>query len=389
MLLKILLLLLALLFLPDAYIFPRYIKRWTRHWWVRVLYFLPTVLLVTFMVVLMSANDMKPSVQPLVGLFMLLLLCLCVPKFLFALFDVIGYFSKVKILRRTLRIIGLTMAFLSLIILCYGYFVGRSHFVVNEHTIVFDNLPPAFDGYRIAHISDLHVGTFRYGHEQDLAEIVQLLNDQKCDAIMFTGDLVNHQSSELSGLTPVFSRLTARNAVFSVMGNHDYSMYMKYPDEKQRQADIASLQQRERTYGWILLNNDHRILRRGNDSIVIVGVENCGRPPFPSYGDLKKALRGIDDGAFKILLSHDPTHWQREVLPQTDIQLTLSGHTHAGQFQVLGWSPVKHVYDEWAGIYTHDGQVLNVTDGIGAVMFPFRFGAWPEVDVITLKRSKK
>ncbi len=388
MLLRIILLLLVLLFLPDAYIFPKYIRRWTGNWLLRTLYFLPTVLLIAFLVVLMSANDMEPHVQPLVGLFMFLLLLLCVPKFLFALFDSIGRIFRQTFIRRPFRITGLTLAFLSMLIIGYGYFFGRSKFTVTERTYTFNDLPDAFDGYRIAHISDLHAGTFRHGHEKDLTRIVNLINSLNCDAVMFTGDLVNHRSSELIGLDTIFSRIKARDGVFSVMGNHDYSMYMQYPHDSLRQKDVDLLRRYERSYGWTLLSNEHRIIRRGNDSIAIVGVENSGRPPFPSYGDLRAATRGLKKRDFMILLSHDPTHWQREVVPRSNIQLTLSGHTHAGQFRIMGWSPVKHVYDEWSGTYQKDGQTLSITDGIGAVMFPFRFGAWPEVNLIKLKRGK-
>ena len=380
----------ALLFLPDAYIYPVYVRQWTKKWWARLLYFLPTLLLIAVMVTVMSANDMKPSVQPLVGTFMVCLLAVCVPKSLFAIIDGIGRLLPSRGVRRTFRIVGMCLSFRSLFILGYGYFFGRSRFVVNEQTLYFDSLPKAFDGYRIAQFSDMHMGTFRSGHEGDVSTIVELINSQKCDAVVFTGDLVNHQSVELDGFGETLSRLSARDGVYSVMGNHDYSMYMHYPSEDLRKADVDELQRRQRSYGWHLLLNENRVIRRGGDSIVIVGVENDGRPPFPSLGDLPKALKGVQDNAFKVLLSHDPTHWQREVVPQTNIQLTLSGHTHAGQFCVFGWSPVKHVYGEWSGVFLSDdgSQVLNISDGIGAVMFPFRFGAWPEVNVITLKRKE-
>lgn len=389
MLLKIIILLLALLFLPDAYIFPMYICRWTKRWWLRVLYFLPTLLLIAFMVAVMGANDMKPSVQPYVGLFMVVFLAVCVPKFLFALVDLLGCLFRASSVRRVFRILAMCLAFFSLFLLCAGYFWGRNNFVVRHQTFYFNDLPKSFDGYRIAQFSDMHVGTFHHGHEGDVKTIVDLINRQNCNAIMFTGDLVNHQACELDGFDDVLSQLNAPDGVFSVMGNHDYSMYMHYADEAMRRADVEDLRFRQRSYGWHLLLNEHKIIRRGKDSIAVVGVENDGRPPFPSLGDLKKATRGLGDGAFKVLLSHDPTHWQREIVPDTDIQLTLSGHTHAGQFLVFGWSPVKHVYDEWSGAYKNDnGQLLNISNGIGAVMFPFRFGAWPEVNVITLRRGK-
>lgn len=340
------------------------------------------------MLTVMSANDMRPSVQPLVGVFMICFMTLCVPKSLFAIIDGIGHLFKATIVRRIFRISGMCMALFSALILCYGYFCGRSRFVVNEKVVCFANLPEAFDGYRIAHFSDMHIGTFSQGHEGDVEKIVRIINSCKCDAILFTGDLVNHQSAELNGFKDVLSRLSAPDGVYSVMGNHDYSMYIRYGSEAERQADADELRRRQRSYGWRLLQNENSLVRRGDDSIAIVGVENSGRPPFPMLGDLAKAQEGLADGCFKILLSHDPTHWRREVADSTDISLTLSGHTHSGQFKVFGWSPVKHVYDEWSGVYISEGgQALNVTDGIGVVMFPFRFGAWPEVDVITLRRK--
>lgn len=390
MLLKIIILLLALLLLPDAYIYPVYVHRRTGKRWLRGLYFLPTLLLIVFMVAVISANDMKPSVQPFVGTFMVCFLAVCVPKTLFALVDGVGRLFSSSVARRVFRIAGMCLAFLSFFILGYGYFYGRSHFVVREQTLYFDNLPEKFDGYRIAQFSDMHVGTFRNGHEGDVKAIVDLINSQRCDAIVFTGDLVNHQSSELNGFGKELCRLSAPDGVYSVMGNHDYSLYMRYPTEDLRKADVDELKYRQHSYGWNLLLNENRVVRRDGDSIVIIGVENDGRPPFPSLGDLPKAMSGVDDASFKVLLSHDPTHWQREVLPATNISLTLSGHTHAGQFCVFGWSPVKYAYDEWSGAYlSADGsRMLNISNGIGAVMFPFRFGAWPEVNVITLKRKE-
>ena len=330
MLLKIIILLLALLFLPDAYIFPMYICRWTKRWWLRVLYFLPTLLLIAFMVAVMGANDMKPSVQPYVGLFMVVFLAVCVPKFLFAFVDLLGCLFRAVSVRRVFRILAMCLAFFSLFLLCAGYFWGRNNFVVRHQTFYFNDLPKSFDGYRIVQFSDMHVGTFLHGHEGDVKTIVDLINRQNCNAIMFTGDLVNHQACELDGFDDVLSKLNAPDGVFSVMGNHDYSMYMRYADEAMRRADVEDLQSRQRSYGWHLLLNEHKIIRRGKDSIAVVGVENDGRPPFPSLGDLKKATRGLSECAFKVLLSHDPTHWQREIVPDTDIQLTLSGHTHAG-----------------------------------------------------------
>jgi predicted MPP superfamily phosphohydrolase len=231
--------------------------------------------------------------------------------------------------------------------------------------------------------------------------IVDLINSQKCDAIVFTGDLVNYQARETDGYRRNLSKLQAPDGVFAIMGNHDYSMYIKTLTPEMVRADIAELQRRERSYGWQLLLNENRVLHRGNDSIAIIGVENDGEFPFPSLGDLPKACKGLQGvmrnknaktpagHTFSILLTHDPTHWRRNVLPETRIDLSLAGHTHAGQFKVFGWSPVALRYKEWSGIYTECSQVLNVNEGIGGVMFPFRFGAWPELTVITLRKGNR
>lgn len=398
MLLRILTLILALLFVPDVYMFFMYIRRWTKSIWLRLLWWIPTVALLVSAYLIIRSNDMRPEHQPWVSIYMFAFLFACAPKMLFTLFDGVGHLLGTLFYRkgrrmcnglvRSVRILAMSLAFFAAIVLSVGYFWGRHHYVVHQQIFFFDDLPEAFDGYRIAQFSDLHIGTFRDGNEADVAKIVQLINEQKCDAILFTGDIVNHQCAELDGFRRDLQKLKANDGVFAVMGNHDYSMYIKYPSEKDREADVKELQRRQQSYGWTMLLNDHRIIRRGNDSLVIAGVENDGRPPFPAYGDLYKTMRGLKRSCFTVMLSHDPTHWRRNIVPQTNVQLTLSGHTHAGQFKVFGWSPVAHVYDEWSGSYSEGNQILNVSDGIGAVMFPFRFGAWPEVNVITLRKTK-
>ena len=383
MLLRILLLLFVLLIVPDVYIYIRYVRRWTCHWLWRAVTFLPTILLLLYMLLVFQHDDMHSEHQPVVGLFMFIFLLYTVPRMLFTLLDFLGLI----VFPRIIRIIAMTVALFSCILLCYGYFIGRNRFVVHQQTFYFPNLPQEFDGYRIVHFSDMHIGTFADGHQNDVTEIVNLINHQKGDVILFTGDLVNYEARETDGYKQVLSQLKASDGVFAVMGNHDYSMYIRYPKEEERAADVQELQRRIRSYGWDLLLNEHRVIRRGKDSLIIAGVENDGRPPFPAYGDLPKTMKGLKRNCFTVLMSHDPTHWRRNIIPQTNIQLTLSGHTHAGQLKVFGWSPVAHVYREWSGAYSEGNQILNVSDGIGAVMFPFRFGAWPEVNVITLRRS--
>ena len=401
MLLRILLLIILMLVLPDLYIYWMYIRSWTKERWIRLSWFLPSALLAIAAIIIISTGDMKPEHQPWVSIFMFFFLAICAPKTLFMLFDGAGHAINWLVTRgarhseedddcifvRFFRILAMALGLFAFGILCVGYFYGRHHYVIHRQTFYFADLPPQFEGYRIAQFSDLHIGTLRDRNESDVRTIVDLINAQQCDAILFTGDLVNHQSAELDGFRRDLNRLHAPDGVYAVMGNHDYSMYIRYPDEKDRAADVKELQRRIHSYGWDLLLNEHRILRRGKDSLIIAGVENDGKPPFPAYGDLPKTMKGLRRSCFTILMSHDPTHWRRNILPQTSIQLTLAGHTHAGQFKVFGWSPVAHVYREWSGAYAEGNRILNVSDGIGAVMFPFRFGAWPEINVITLRRG--
>ena len=401
MLLRILILIVLLLALPDTYIYIMYVRHWTQQRWLRLLWWLPSIVLAIAAALIIGTGDMKPEHQAWVSIFMFVLLAFCAPKALFMLLDGIGHGINSLVTRgakeqeeegdcifvRIFRIMGMALTIFALCLLCFGYFVGRHYYVVHRQTFYFPDLPPKFEGYRIAHFSDMHIGTLHDGHEEDARKIVDLINAQQCDAILFTGDLVNHQSAELDGFRRDLNKLHAPDGVYAVMGNHDYSMYIHYPDEKDREADVHELQRRIRSYGWTLLLNEHRIIRRGRDSLIIAGVENDGLPPWPSLGDLPKTMKGLKRSCFTVLMSHDPTHWRRNIIPQTGIQLTLSGHTHAGQFKVFGWSPVALVYREWSGAYSEGNQILNVSDGIGAVMFPFRFGAWPEVNVITLRRG--
>ena len=207
------------------------------------------------------------------------------------------------------------------------------------------------------------------------------------DLIVFTGDLVNSAPSELDPFGEVLSRLEAPDGVFSVLGNHDYCEYNRYETSDGAARNLALLKQRERQFGWRLLLNEHRLIRRDRACIALVGVENDSRPPFPSRGDLKRAMDGLPEGMFKVLLSHDPTHWRREVLPTTDIQLTLSGHTHAMQLKIGGFSPSAWSYPEWGGLYREGERILLVSLGVGGTV-PFRLGAWPEINAITLERPK-
>ena len=279
---------------------------------------------------------------------------------------------------------GLTLAVLSIVMILYGSFVGRTRFEVKEVTYTSPRLPQAFDGYRIVQLSDLHIGSWQ-GNTPAIRKLVDLVNAQQPDLIVFTGDLVNHRAVELNDFQEILAGLKAGDGVYSILGNHDYGPYFHWKSKQDQDNNLIELKQRQAAMGWKLLNNEHTFLIQGNDSIALIGVENQGEPPFSQHGDLPKAKAGIE-GMFKLLLSHNPTHWRREVLPESDIDLMLAGHTHAMQLQLGNYSPSVYIYPEWGGMYLEGTRGLYVNVGIGYVGLPFRFGAWPEITVLTLRR---
>ena len=291
--------------------------------------------------------------------------------------------------RKFVSTLGWGLAAIPFASILYSIFKGKYNYKVWKYTLYFDNLPKAFDGYRITQISDIHCGSFdnyekiRYG--------VDLINSQKSDVILFTGDLVNNLANEVHNWKSLFATLQAPDGVFSIMGNHDYSDYSSWETPEAKQQNLEHLFQLQKQMGWQLLLNEHCYLERDGEKIALIGVENWGHGRFSKYGDLNKAMEGINTEDFKILMSHDPTHWQEVVLPENkDIQLTLSGHTHGMQCGIeipgwLKWSPSQYIYKYWGGMYEEGGKYLNVNRGFGYHAFPGRLGVWPEITVIELK----
>ncbi|MBR5510780.1 MAG: metallophosphoesterase [Bacteroidaceae bacterium] len=283
---------------------------------------------------------------------------------------------------------GLWILLVPPLALLYGAFIERNQTQTNSVEIVSENVPQAFDGYKIVHISDIHLLSF-IGREDALARIVEKINAQQPDAILFTGDLVTQNSSEFESTKDILAKLRATDGVYSILGNHDYSFYNRWESEELRKKDADAIVGQQRTFGWNLLLNENRSITRnindGEESISIIGVENIStKHKFRSYGNLAKAAQGAE-GKFKILLTHDPSHWRTEVLPKTNIDLTLSGHTHAMQSTLFGWSIISFIYKEYMGLYKEGNRFLYVNIGLGETMFPFRVGAKPEITVITLK----
>ena len=387
---RITFLLLFTLLLPDLYIYFVYIVRRTKNTLLRLSYWIPTLLLVILYVYFMYlTGDNAMSHHALgIGRLAIALMLFATPKTLFMLCSFIGILVHTLLKRCPIRpftLVGIVLALYSFGCIAYGSFFGITRFEVKEVEYSSPRLPDGFDGYRIVQLSDIHIGSWQ-GRQKSIQKLVDMANGQKADLIVFTGDLVNQQSHELDAFAPILSQLHAPDGVYSILGNHDYGTYYRWKSPKEESANLDYLLRQEGAMGWTMLNNDHAIVRHNGDSIALIGVENDGEPPFSQFADLPKAIRGTD-GMFKILLSHNPTHWRREVLPRSDIDLMLAGHTHAMQGIFFGHSLAELMYPEWGGMYTEDGRSLYVNIGIGYVGLPFRFGAWPEITVITLKKG--
>lgn len=282
-----------------------------------------------------------------------------------------------------------TAALLFLLVL-FGITRGRHFYRVRRETIYFPDLPEAFDGFSITQITDVHSGSFTNG--SGVQKGLDLVNAQQSEVILFTGDLVNNHASEMDRWIPAFAGLTAPMGKFSVLGNHDYGDYIQWASPGAKDANLTRLKQVHAEIGFRLLLDEAITLQKDGQSITLLGVENWGKGGFHKYGDLKKAAANVPDDAFKILMSHDPSHWDAVTLDHHQhIHLTLSGHTHGMQFGIelfgFKWSPIKYVYKQWAGLYRNNGRFLYVNRGFGFLGLKGRIGMWPEVAVITLKRK--
>lgn len=289
----------------------------------------------------------------------------------------------------TVFVKGLWAMLLIPAVMSYGGLVERNLLTVRNVEIPSEKLPEAFDGYRIVHISDLHLRSFS-GRTRALRRIVEKINALEPDLICFSGDLVTMASSEIEPFKDILSSLRARDGVVSVMGNHDYCSYN--PDKTlDKDEEAARVKTSEREMGWNLLDDANIRIERGGHHISVVGVQNISASrEFQSYGDLTKAMAGAD-GEYRILISHDPTHWRLEVLGKQDVDLMLSGHTHAMQVSVFGWCPSRYMFREYRGLYSETAdfgtQYIYVNPGLGETIFPLRIGVVPEITLLTLRRA--
>ncbi|WP_111671360.1 metallophosphoesterase [Algoriphagus litoralis] len=272
----------------------------------------------------------------------------------------------------------------------HGVLIGKYRYRVITHTLEFDDLPEEFDGFTITQISDIHSGSF--DDKKKLEYGIDLINQQKSDVILFTGDLVNNHSGEMEPWIETFKKLKAPMGKYSILGNHDYGDYMNWPSKEAKVANLQRLFQVHAELGFKLLRNESVKLQKEGTTIDLIGVENWGKG-FAQYGDLSKAAVNLSDQSFKILMSHDPSHFDEQVKNFSQfIHLTLSGHTHGMQFGIeipgwIKWSPASLRYPKWAGLYEEFGRYLHVNRGFGFLAFPGRVGIWPEITVLTLKRK--
>lgn len=357
----------VLAFLPDFWLWHIGVSEWPLL--LAILWWVPSLLLVLAEVGLQMGFFHKLSVRVLFTT----ILFSAFPKVVFILFDAFlpWFFALIP----ALGVMGW---------FAFGFIEGWKRLELKHITFTSPDLPPYFDGYRLVQITDFHLGSFPPGNDF-VQKVVDVTNNEEPDMILFTGDLVNNQASEVEPYLDTLGQLHASDGIYSIWGNHDYCEYGNNHSIGALKRNRRMLYGYQESLGWHQLMNEHHVVSHGMASIAVIGVENPGQPPFTNRSNLKKAMKGVNPDMFKILLSHDPHHWRREVVGKK-IQLTLAGHTHAGQLKIGKWTPARMAFKEWGGAYRIGEQMLYVSSGIGG-SFPFRLGAWPELTVITLKRD--
>lgn len=357
----------VLAFLPDFWLWHIGVSEWPLL--LAILWWVPSLLLVLAEVGLQMGFFHKLSVRVLFTT----ILFSAFPKVVFILFDAFlpWFFALIP----ALGVMGW---------FAFGFIEGWKRLELKHITFTSPDLPPYFDGYRLVQITDFHLGSFPPSNDF-VQKVVDATNNEEPDMILFTGDLVNNQVSEVEPYLDTLGQLHASDGIYSIWGNHDYCEYGNNHSIGALKRNRRMLYGYQESLGWHQLMNEHHVVSHGMASIAVIGVENPGQPPFTNRSNLKKAMKGLNPDMFKILLSHDPHHWRREVVGKK-IQLTLAGHTHAGQLKIGKWTPARMAFKEWGGAYRIGEQMLYVSSGIGG-SFPFRLGAWPELTVITLKRD--
>ena len=385
------------------------IRTLTKNLWITGIYLIVSLVVIVSLYFLLNSNSSTHFSQPPISYLFGLLLALIIPKLLVIIFmfgeDIIrllsGFYFKIftgeksfyiPSRRKFISTLSLGVAAIPFTALLYGMIKGKYNFKVLKYELEFADLPDTFDGFTMTQISDIHSGSFDNKNKINYA--VDLINKQKSDVILFTGDLVNNVADEMDDWKELFSSLSAKEGVFSVLGNHDYGDYIRWNNNEEKIKNLNKLKKIQSEMGWNLMLNENFFIERQNQKIVIIGVENWGENGFKQAGDLDLACKNVNDNDFKILLSHDPSHWKTKVKnDDRNFQLTLSGHTHGMQFGIeipgwIKWSPVKYRYENWAGVYEEKGRFINVNRGFGFLGYPGRVGIWPEITVIKLRKKR-
>ena len=377
--------LILLIVLPDLFIWWHFTRLHPGVW--RTLLLLAPTLLSLACLGLLLCHVRVPQLMQAA---FVLLICISIPKLVFVLTALTGKALGLALPAAetpTVRI-GIWLAVLTAAVQIYGSAWGWQRLQVKRQQLYLQGLPPAFDGYRVVQLSDLHLGTYG-GDTAFMTRLVDSVNSLRPDLIVFTGDMVNTSAAEAVPYVQVLRRLRATDGVLSVLGNHDYMTYQPGLSPAGQRAELQTLLRAQQLMGWQVLNNAHQAIVRQGDTLYVAGVENVGKPPFPTRGNLDKALRGIPPQACTLLLSHDPWHWRNGVVDnKMQPVLTLSGHTHALQMQIGSFSPARWLMPEWGGLYREGEQQLYVSTGIGGSV-PYRLGAWPQIEFFTLHPAKQ
>ena len=393
--------LLAVFFIIEIYVYQA-IRNITTNNYIRIGYWVFTLLaygiILYWILTFNRASRDHQQIQLMVSAMMIFVL----PKLLSVIFLLIGDFTRFVEFgfkyftakenyfperRKFISTTALAAAGIFSALAIDGIIFGKYRHTVRKVKLRFKNLPENFKGYKIVQISDVHSGSFF--NPQKLQKAIDLINEQDADVVLFTGDMVNNYADEFKPFIPLFKSIKAKDGKFSILGNHDYGDYGAWNSREEKAQNIPTLKNYQAEAGFKLLRNENIALEKNGEKIYLLGVENWGIKPFPQYGDLDKALKGVPEDAIKVLMSHDPTHFDEVVKKhKTNVHLTLSGHTHGMQFGLdlknIKWSPVKFKYKKWADLYESEGKYLYVNRGFGVIAYPGRVGINPEITVIEL-----
>lgn len=399
---KNILIITGIIFLLEFYVYQAF-RTVVSNTWLRTAYWIVTLLIYAYFVfeVMNFRREDRDHhrVQIVASVFLVFILPKLFVIFFLLIEDIARFFNYLFTYfaqpesyyperRKFMSLIGLGIAGVFSALIIDGIIFGKYRHRVRKVKLKIAGLPDVFKGYRIIQISDIHAGSFF--NPEKLQPAIDLIKAQNADMVLFTGDMVNNYAQEFEPFVKMFAEIKARDGKFSVLGNHDYGDYAKWLTKADKDRNIPLLTELQEKAGFELLRNEHRVIERGNEKIYLLGVENWGIKPFPQYGDLNKAVAGIPDSAVKILMSHDPTHFDEIVKKHpANVQLTLSGHTHGMQFGIdlknVRWSPVQYRYKKWADLYESEGKYLYVNRGFGVIGFPGRVGIEPEITLFELQ----